>query len=311
MSNHRRRCLVGALIAAGLVLGGCTSGLSTEPQSGDAADRSAAEEAGPDADESGGAAAGERSERSDGSETVARGEIRDRSIIRIGRMTVRVKDIRVAVGRATALVGGTEGYVESEQSTADEDGDLASAQVVLRVEADDYQRVAGGLRKLGKVLSDKSDTTDVTEEIVDVESRIESQEQSLERMRNLMAAAETVGEVIKVESELSTRQAELESLQSRYAVLTSQTSLSTITVDFERPDKDSEESPDDQSGFFWGLGRGWNALLEAGTVLLTVVGAVLPFATVVAVIFVPLWLLLRGRIRRRTQPTPPEPAPSG
>lgn len=318
MRNRPRRVFAGVFVAIGLLLAGCTSSgesdLSTADAAGggaiageQAAPEAAAGRAGPDSD---GAAAAELGAEKSSGNTVAKGEIRDRSIVRVGRMTILVSDVRASAGKASALVGGTGGYVESEQSVADDDGKITSSQVVLRVEVDDYERVAGALREVGKVLADESNTTDVTEEIVDVESRMESQEDSIARMRTLLGSAKTVGEVIQVESELSVRQAELESLQSRYAVLSSQTSLSTITVDFERKEKPEQEPKDDEGGFLWGLGQGWDALLGAGSALLTVVGVLLPFAVIIAIIFVPSWLLLRNRLRRRTPAAPPEPAPT-
>lgn len=311
------RALAGVLLAVGLVFTGCSSSPGSELAAQSDANAGGGSVAAPDesagrsrADADGGSAAKPGADKSGSGSTVAKGEIRDRSIIRVGRMRIRVTDVRAATGKASALVGGTDGYVESEQSVADDDGKTTSSQVVLRVEVDDFQRVAGELRKFGKVLADQSDTTDVTEEIVDVESRIESQEDSIARMRALLGSAKTVGEVIQVESELSVRQAELESLQGRYAVLSSQTSLSTITVDFERKEK-PEDKPEkeDESGFLWGLGQGWDALLGAGSALLTVVGVVLPFAVIITIIGVPSWVLLRNRLRRRPT-SPPEPAPT-
>lgn len=319
MRSHPRIRIAGALLAAGLLISGC-SALSTQPTAGDAGGGGAAAKSAPDAAvgrsraESDDSAAEpganqSRADRSKGGNTVAKGEIRDRSIVRVGRMRILVGDVGVAAGKATALLGGTGGYVESERSAADDDGKISSSQVVLRVEVDDYERVGDALRELGRVLADESSTTDVTEEVVDVESRIASQQDSIARMRTLLGSAKTVGEVIEVESELSTRQAELESLQGRYAVLSSQTSLSTITVDFER--KDSEKPTEkDEGGFGWGLGQGWDALIGAGSALLTLVGVLLPFAVVIAIVFVPFWLLLRNRQRRRTPTAPPAPAPA-
>ena len=61
---------------------------------------------------------------------------------------------------------------------------------------------------------------------------------------------------------------------------------------------------EDSSGFLGGLKSGWKAFLGASSGVLTVLGAVLPFAVLLAIVVVPL---LWWRRRRRAQ-RPPAPA---
>jgi hypothetical protein len=61
-----------------------------------------------------------------------------------------------------------------------------------------------------------------------------------------------------------------------------------------RPDDDAL----DDAGFLTGLRNGWEGLVSVLVVGATVIGAVLPFAVVLAVLGVPLWLLLSGRTAR-------------
>ncbi|HET7823328.1 MAG TPA: hypothetical protein VFL10_17535, partial [Ornithinibacter sp.] len=63
-------------------------------------------------------------------------------------------------------------------------------------------------------------------------------------------------------------------------------------------------------GFLAGLKAGWTAFTGSVTVLLTVVGALLPFAVVLALVLVPLVLWLRRRTPRTpvtAQPAVPAP----
>ncbi len=55
----------------------------------------------------------------------------------------------------------------------------------------------------------------------------------------------------------------------------------------------------DDAGFLAGLKSGWNALQDTVVVVLTVVGAVLPFALALALVGVPLVLLVRRTLRAR------------
>ena len=84
--------------------------------------------------------------------------------------------------------------------------------------------------------------------------------------------------------------------------------MSTVTVYLSTP-KAYVEPPSalDDAGFLAGLKSGWNALTSAVVVVLTVVGAVLPFAVVALLVGIPVWLLVRRTLRSRTA----APAPAG
>ncbi|HSK32012.1 MAG TPA: DUF4349 domain-containing protein, partial [Propionicimonas sp.] len=85
---------------------------------------------------------------------------------------------------------------------------------------------------------------------------------------------------------------------------------SPITISLQTPEAVVEaEIP----GFLSGLTAGWNALVTSSRVLLTIVGAILPFVALVALIGIPV-VLWRRRVRRvATAPTGPvnsAPAPT-
>lgn len=73
---------------------------------------------------------------------------------------------------------------------------------------------------------------------------------------------------------------ELESLQSRRASIEDRVALSTVTVSVEKPTVTA-----DRSGFTGGMQDSWDALLDAGRWLLVIVGAVLPWAAVLLVLY--------------------------
>jgi hypothetical protein len=237
-------------------------------------------------------------------------ELRTRSIVRTADLNIQTKDVRAAAGRATSLVQGAEGYVANQQSTTDggvRPEEVRGVNLVLRVPVDEFDRVVRELRRLGTVHADKQEAVDVTDEVVDVESRVATQRRSIERLRALLSEADTVGEVMQVESELATREADLESLQARSATLGAQAALSTIRVSFEAPIAAVVEA-EGGSGFLAGLEAGWNAFTAVGMGLLTALGAMAPFLVLFALVGVPAWRLYRARSRRRATPAA-EPSP--
>jgi hypothetical protein len=328
---HAPTIVVAALLTATLTLVGC-SGDSLNPLADSAAEGSAGGGAGPAAPEeaaqdAGGADASARKlgeNQQGGSGSPARAELEVRSIIRTAELVVRTKEVQAAADRTESLVTATEGYVASQQSsttpsdlpndTGRDAEQLQSIHLVLRVPVDDFDRIADDITGLGKVRTDKRDANDVTEEVVDVESRVASQKKSIQRLRSLLGEAKTVGEVIQVEGELATREAELESLQSRFATLSSQAALSTIQVTFEVPPAKAAPPEEKDGGFLVGLRGGWNAFVAVLDGLLTAFGAVLPFALTLALVGLPVWLVWRARSRRidstPTQPDAPAPTAS-
>jgi hypothetical protein len=151
--------------------------------------------------------------------------------------------------------------------------------------------------ELGDVSEQDVQATDVTAEVVDLESRIASLRASVDRVRALLGEAGSVDQLAVVEGELTGRETELEALLGQQRVLADQVALGTLTVHLsedERP-APSEGGP----GFTDGLRRGWVAFVDGGRLLLAAAGFLLPFAVLAA----PLALLVRWWMRRR-QPAP-------
>ncbi|MDO5629953.1 MAG: DUF4349 domain-containing protein, partial [Mobilicoccus sp.] len=93
------------------------------------------------------------------------------------------------------------------------------ARIVLRVTPDQTAATMDGIAGLGEETSRWRTDTDVELQLVDLESRIATQSQSIADLRTLMAKATTVGEIVSVEREISTRTADLESLKAQQASL--------------------------------------------------------------------------------------------
>ena len=321
-SSLRAPTIAAGVVAAVLVLAGCVNGAGNSSEAGGSVQEAAARDAGaqssdgsaPDSPDSAGG------DKNPG-RNAARIEITTRLIIRTAEIAIRTDDVQAAADRATTQVQAGDGFVAGQQTTTAPEvtggsdtskGPVkpASVSLVLRVPVDDFDRVVRELHKLGTVLSDKRDATDVTEEVVDVESRVANQKKSIQRLRTLLGQAKTVGEVVQVESELTNREAELESLQARFEVLRSQAALSTIRVTFETPAV-APPDDDDASGFLAGLRAGWSAFVTVVQGILTAVGAIVPFGLALALVFgVPAWLLIRARARRQPSAAEPPSAPS-
>ncbi|MBQ0986770.1 DUF4349 domain-containing protein [Streptomyces sp. F63] len=318
-----RAAVAGAVLLTALLgAAGCGSA------GGGAGDRSAAKEA-PAAqrDEAGGTAAdgpaageaGTAARRPDGTEdasgAASPGDTRRAAsapshVIRTATLTVRVKDVPSALDSARTAAENAGGYVGDETTDRDSDGHERS-RLVLRVPQEKYAGLLEELAGTGTLIERKVEAEDVTDQVVDVESRVRSQRASVARVRELMDRAEKLSDIVTLEGELSTRQTELEALLARRAALKERTAMATVTLRLTETQR-AEKPGDDELSFAEALAGGWNAMLTGLRWLAVAVGAVLPFAAALAVVL--LLIRLAGRLlpdRAGREPGPaarPEPS---
>ncbi|MEV0801786.1 DUF4349 domain-containing protein [Kribbella sp. NPDC050281] len=230
-----------------------------------------------------------------------------RAIIKTGSLTVEADDVNGQRQKAITVVTALRGQVASEDTGSNADGKITQANLVLKVPTASYETAIQRLSDLGKRVQIHQESADVTEQVVDVESRINSQRASLDRMRTLLAKANTIGEIVSVETELTRREADLESLLAKQKNLSLQTELATLTLTLTEKGK-APVAEDPDRGFLVGLKGGWNAFVATFSALATALGAVLPFLVLIALIGVPLW---RNRHRLRRQPALPQTPDGG
>ncbi|MGV9319925.1 DUF4349 domain-containing protein [Streptomyces sp. NPDC003660] len=281
------RVLAGVLLAASLSLAGCSeSGGDSKSSYADAP--TAAPGAG------GGAAEDGKSAR--------RSPRLAPSVIRTASLEVEVRDVPGALAKARQVTEDAGGYVGEESTDRDDDGSERT-RVVLRVPSERYEEVLGSLQGTGKLLRRTARAQDVTDQVVDVDSRIKSQRASVARVRELMDRAEKLTDVVALEGELSSREADLEALLAQQASLKDRTGLATITLSLAG--KGTHPAADDDTpGFLDALSGGWHAFLTMLRWIALVVGAVLPFAALLALL-VFLWRrVVRPRLPRRQAPAP-------
>ncbi|MCD0483077.1 DUF4349 domain-containing protein [Streptacidiphilus sp. ASG 303] len=337
MSGRAATAAGGALLAALALLGaGCSAGSGSGPSAADKAVPGAARAqdsaAGGAAKEGGGrAAAALPGAGPTGAGTPAgspsAAATAGRSIAYTAELELEAADVAGTLERLHGLVTGAGGYVSSE--TASGQGGAATpggdpqegAQLVAKVPAAAFDRTLAGAGRLGRVLRRHREAEDVTDRVVDVESRLRTQRASVARVRALMDRAAGITDVVALEAELGRREADLESLERQQQELASRTALSTLTVDLVAPSPDPAAAPGGGHRGFWAsaghaLGAGWHALYVTARGLLVCLAAVAPFALVLAPAG---WLAVRLARRRRAAgrvpaapPGPVEPAaPAG
>ncbi|MFD7444689.1 DUF4349 domain-containing protein [Streptomyces sp. NPDC059909] len=316
MRARRLTLAAAALLTASLALTGCGGADDIAQSSADkgvAADGKGGESAarGPAAD-SGYAAQkpAEGQEQGQDKGQTAKKPVAATHVIRTAELVVEVKDATRALASVRTTVETAGGHIANETTERVDDTQVMS-RVVLRVPQDRYASVLADLAGSGKLLTRKANAQDVTDQVVDVESRIATQRASVARVRELMDQATQLSDVVTLEGELSRRQAELESLLAQQASLKDRTALATITLELLEQDRDEPVAEEDDPTFLDALKGGWEALVESVRWIGLVLGAVAPFAAVLAVLFaVWRWLIRPWRRRGASATAAPDQAPA-
>ena len=275
------QALAGLLLASALALAGCSSG---------GGDSSTASDVGAGANDKAVAPQEGASGSGNARNTKTAPKLTASSIIRTASLSVRVKDVPKALDEARTTTENAGGFVGNESTSRDGQGHERT-RVVLRVPTEKYDEVLADLEGAGKLLDRTAKAQDVTDQVVDVESRITSQRASVARVRELMDRATKLSDVVELEGELSTRESDLEALLAQQASLKDRTSLATITLSLSQTPVAKAAAKDDSPGFGDAVAGGWHVFVTMLRWIALALGAVLPFAAVAALALV-VWLRL-------------------
>jgi Domain of unknown function (DUF4349) len=203
-----------------------------------------------------------------------------------------------------------DGYVSNETASSDPDHpSQATASVQLKIPVAAYPVTLGRLAsRLGTQLSLQQQAQDVTQQVADVNSQVTSDEAAITQLRALLSHAGTVGDLLNVQNQINSEEASLESMQAQQRALSHETSYATVTLTLlgprAKPPVHHPKAPPTLAG---GFGAGWHALRVTVSWILAFVGAVAPFAVILAIAG---YVIYRGRRwltgRRPTKPAAPE-----
>lgn len=311
-------------LSCALLLGaGLLAGCGAAGESSDSGSRAMAPAADSAASGSGAASGADSVKPADVAKAAAAPDKGVTRLVRTAEISVEVKDVGAAARSVRTAAVALGGIVSSENtrfpstSTDPEDTDSPASgqrsEITLRVPEPKMDDALTRIAAAGRELDRSTTSDDVTATVVDLDSRVATQTKSVARVRDLLDRANSLPDVVLLESELSRREADLESIQARQRALVDKAALATITVTLTSPGASTKEP--EEAGFLTGLDNGWTALKTSTSVVLTVLGALLPIGIVVAVIGIPAYYLRRRLYPRSpgtTPParaTPPTPAP--
>ncbi len=150
-----------------------------------------------------------------------------RQLIFTARVEVEVDDVASASADATDIIEGLGGFVFGQQTIG---GPEARSELTFKVLPDDFNRALEALGTVGELRNQTIETEDVTERIVDLESRIEVAELGVARLRAALEETTDLADYAEVERLLLERESDLEVMRGSLRTLQDQVDLATIVL---------------------------------------------------------------------------------
>jgi len=154
----------------------------------------------------------------------------NRMIIHTAQLDIRVKDFEKTQINIENKVADYDGYVVESSVYRESDDDI-SGQMVVRVPEEHFQAFLTDAEEAAvDVLSREVSGQDVTEEYVDLESRLKSKQVVEERLLEFMDEAEKTEDLLKISDDLSTVQEDIEVIAGKMEYLENQSDYATVEI---------------------------------------------------------------------------------
>lgn len=224
-----RRIAVG-LIALVLLAACGGGGAETASQAGGATGGSASTDAAPVAEQPQAAteteAFGASGQVTQGSQTAQGGQ---RLVIKTATIDLLVENVDAAETQVRALADDRDGFVLS--STAYGEDQNRTASISFKVPSERFDDAMSALANLAiKVESQEVQGQDVTDEYVDLNSRLRNLRAVETRLLQFLEEAQRTDDLLAINGQLTDVQGQIEQTQGRIAYLEQSAALSTITV---------------------------------------------------------------------------------
>jgi len=155
-----------------------------------------------------------------------------RLIIKNGEITIAVENSPAAVDGVVQVAVDYGGYIISQRVWQQYDHTYAT--ITIGVPVDEFENAMRRLRTMAdRVVSETASGTDVTDEYVDLGSKLENLQATRDRIRTFLDQATTVEESLEVNKQLSEIEGQIAEIQGRINYLSGRAAYSTITVQIE------------------------------------------------------------------------------
>lgn len=217
-----------------------------------------------------------------------------KKIIKDGRINIRVADLQKTKVRTDSLVKKHGGYYAGENfNNSDWE---SSFNLKIRIPFSNFEKFIAEVESgNGEILFKEIAARDVTDQFIDLETRLENKRSYLQRYNELLRQAKTIKEILEIEEKIRVLEEEIESTTGRLKYLGNLVDYSTLDLTLTKQ-KDFKYNPAPRDKFTerlkQSLSKGWFGFVDFLIFLIRL----WPFLIILAVLF---WFWKRYRIRRK------------
>ena len=156
-------------------------------------------------------------------------DVEDRLVVRETNLSLLVEEVRQTSDKIISFVETQGGYMVS--STISQPEEAPFATIVVRVPSDTLRETMDYFRSLAiKVSSEHITGRDVTDEYVDIESRLATLEKTKARFEEIMDRATKIDDILRIQREVISLQSQIDSLKGRQQYLEQTARLARVTI---------------------------------------------------------------------------------
>lgn len=208
-------------------------------------------------------------ELSDKSATTPTGQqppqsVSPKKIIKNGSLSINVVNLSREKSKVDSLVHRFKAYYDNEQlSNSDYQSQYS---LTVRVPVEQFEPFIAAVEQGGGEVNFKNiDARDVTEEFIDLETRLTNKRKYMERYVQLLQQARKVEEILAIQEKIRAIEEEIESVTGRLNYLSNQVGYSTLELMLIQK-KEFRFTPGRRAGFFEkvkeSILRGWFGFID-------------------------------------------------
>ena len=238
----------------------------------------------------------DKKEASQPLKNTAESDVIKKKIIKDGRLGMDVKNLSASKTNIDTIVRNLGGYYDNESLS---NNDFATAyDLKIRIPSDKFEILIEKIESgEGEVSYKEIDARDVTEEFIDLETRLGNKQKYLTRYQELLRNAKNIKEILDIEEKIRVLEEEIESTTGRLKYLNDQVNYSSLELNISQK-KAFKYTPPFRQNFFeklkQSLSRGWYGFVDLFFFLLSNWAVLILLAVLI-------WLWIKYRKRRKSK----------
>ena len=155
----------------------------------------------------------------------------NRKIIYTGNLSIEVKNYQQIFNKIQSEIANRGGYIVDSNMIGETEHNPTNGHVTVRIPQNQFREFMQIVEEeSNNVLDSSVSGQDVTEEFIDLDSRLKSKRVVEERLLSFMEQAEKTEDLLTISADLADVQGEIDEITGRINYLENRTDLATVTI---------------------------------------------------------------------------------